>query len=159
MDGRTNLHGDQRIERFVSTWSVLRGWESDPELMKARLIIGGVNDALTNLIRMDSRFNLVYEDAIATVFVAPWTALCRIRDRLSQLRSRQRTMVDNYGIPRVKSWLRRSFQQEQYGSGFRFFPCAILLGLLVGIASFWSSNKEVLGLFHDDGIYAVWQNL
>ena len=25
----------------------------------------------------------------------------------------------------------------------------------LGIASIWSSNKEVLGLFHDDGIYAV----
>jgi hypothetical protein len=38
---------------------------------------------------------------------------------------------------------------------FRFFPWAILLGLLVGVTSIWSSNKEVLGLFHDDGIYAV----
>ena len=69
MDGRTNLHGDQRIEQSVNTWSGLRGWESDPELMKARLVIGGVNDALTNLMRMDSRFRLVYEDAIAVVFV------------------------------------------------------------------------------------------
>ncbi len=70
MDGRTNLHGDQRIERSVNTWSGLRGWESDPELMKARLVIGGVNHALTNLMRTDSRFRLVYEDAIAVVFVA-----------------------------------------------------------------------------------------
>ena len=70
MDGRMNVHGDQRIERSVNTWSGLRGWESDPELMKARLVIGGVNDALTNLMRMDSRFRLVYEDAIAVVFVA-----------------------------------------------------------------------------------------
>lgn len=70
MDGRTNLHGDQRIEQSVNTWSGLRGWESDPELMKAQLVVGGVKDALTNLIRMDSRFRLVYEDAIAVVFVA-----------------------------------------------------------------------------------------
>jgi hypothetical protein len=69
MDGRMNVHGDQRIAQSVSTWSGLRGWESDPELMKARLVIGGVNDALTNLMRMDSRFRLVYEDAIAVVFV------------------------------------------------------------------------------------------
>jgi hypothetical protein len=64
-------------------------------------------------------------------------------------------MVDNYRTSRVKSWLRRSFQQEKSGRKFRFFPWAILLGLLVGGASYWSSNKEVLGLFHDDGIYAV----
>ena len=62
--------GDQRIERSVNTWSGLRGWESDPELMKARLVIGGVNHALTNLMRTDSRFRLVYEDSIAVVFVA-----------------------------------------------------------------------------------------
>ena len=70
MDGRMNVHGDQRIERSVNTWSGLRGWESDPELMKARLVIGGANHALTNLMRTDSRFKLVYEDAVATVFVA-----------------------------------------------------------------------------------------
>jgi hypothetical protein len=70
MDGRTNLHGDQRIERSFNTWSGLRGWESDPELMKARLVIGDVNHALTAIMRTDPRFKLVYEDAIATVFVA-----------------------------------------------------------------------------------------
>jgi hypothetical protein len=37
----------------------------------------------------------------------------------------------------------------------RSFSLAIFLGLLVGAASVWSSNKEILGLFHDDGIYAV----
>jgi hypothetical protein len=47
------------------------------------------------------------------------------------------------------------FQQEPSFSESRVFPWAILLGLLVGIAGVWSSNKEVLGLFHDDGIYAV----
>jgi len=70
MDGRMNVHGDQRIERSLNTWSGLRGWESDPELVKARLVIGGAKDALTNLMRTDSRFKLVYEDAVAVVFVA-----------------------------------------------------------------------------------------
>jgi hypothetical protein len=70
MDGRMNVHGDQRIERSFNTWDGLRGWESDPELMKARLVISSVRDALTNLMRTDSRFKLVYEDAIAAVFVA-----------------------------------------------------------------------------------------
>jgi hypothetical protein len=65
-----NLHGDQRIERAGNTWSGLRGWESDPELMKARLVIGSVNDVLTNLLRTYSRFKLVYEDTVAAVFVA-----------------------------------------------------------------------------------------
>jgi hypothetical protein len=70
MDGRTNLHGDQRILRSVNTWSGVKGWKSDAELMKAQLVIGGINHALTNLMRMDSHFRLVYEDDIAAVFVA-----------------------------------------------------------------------------------------
>ena len=47
------------------------------------------------------------------------------------------------------------FQETQFGRKSRFFSWAILLSLLIGIAGVWSSNKEVLGLFHDDGIYAV----
>ena len=70
MDGRTNVHGDQRIERSFNTWSGLRGWESDPDLIKAQLVIGGTDQALTSLMRTDSRFKLVYEDAIAVVFIA-----------------------------------------------------------------------------------------
>jgi len=70
MDGRMNVHGDQRMERSFNTWSGRRGWESDPELMQARLVISGVKDALTNLMRTDSRFKLVYEDTVAAVFVA-----------------------------------------------------------------------------------------
>jgi hypothetical protein len=70
MDGRMNVHGDQRIFRSVNTWSGLKGWESDAELLKARLVITGIKDALTNLMRLDSRFKLVYEDDIAAVFVA-----------------------------------------------------------------------------------------
>jgi hypothetical protein len=70
MDGRTNLHGDKRIEHSVNTWAGLRGWDSDPELMKAELIIGGHDHPLTNLLRTDSRFNLVYEDTTSAVFLA-----------------------------------------------------------------------------------------
>ena len=47
-----------------------------------------------------------------------------------------------------------SFKQRRCGK-LPFFPWVVLLGLLIGLASIWSSNKEVLGLFHDDGIYAV----
>jgi hypothetical protein len=52
------------------------------------------------------------------------------------------------GIAESKGSFKRSGE-------FRFFPWAIIVGVLVGIASIWSNNKEVLGLFHDDGIYAV----
>src|SRR5262245_5795025 len=63
-------------------------------------------------------------------------------------------MMVNYRTPH-QSWLQRLFQQKQNGGETRFFPWVIFFGLVVGGASYWSSNKEVLGLFHDDGIYAV----
>jgi hypothetical protein len=78
MDGRMNVHGDQRIERSVKTWSGVKGWESDPELMEARLVIGDVNHTLTNVLRTNSRFKSVYEDDVAVVFVARRTVLGQI---------------------------------------------------------------------------------
>jgi hypothetical protein len=49
----------------------------------------------------------------------------------------------------------RSYSYRKSSSKFRLLPWAILIGLLIGLAAVWSSNKEVLGLFHDDGIYTV----
>lgn len=70
MDGRTNVHGDKRIERSLETWAGKNGWASDPELTAARLVITGVDYALASLLRLDARFELVYEDKVAAVFVA-----------------------------------------------------------------------------------------
>jgi hypothetical protein len=83
-----NVHGDRRRERSVNTWSGLRGWESDPELLKTRLVIGG-NDALTNLMRFDSRFKVVYEDAVAVVFCC-FHGWCLVESKISYLNCHSR---------------------------------------------------------------------
>jgi hypothetical protein len=70
MDGRSNIHGDDRIGRSIATWFGARSWASDPELAAAKLVIAPINVALTSLLRLDSRFELVYEDDVAAVFVA-----------------------------------------------------------------------------------------
>ena len=70
IDGRQNLYGDQRIDRSVATWSAQPDWASDAQLMKAGVVIGPVKAPLTQVLRMDSRFQLVYEDKVAAVFVA-----------------------------------------------------------------------------------------
>ena len=70
IDGRANLHGDQRIARAVSTWSGAEGWAQDPELCAARLVIAQVHLPLATLLRSDPRFDLVYTDDVAAVFVA-----------------------------------------------------------------------------------------
>jgi hypothetical protein len=70
MDGRANLHGDERIERSIKTWNGAQDWADDPELAKAKLIIADVTMPLASLLRFDIRFALVYEDSVAAVFVS-----------------------------------------------------------------------------------------
>ncbi|MGD0940369.1 MAG: hypothetical protein ABR905_11720 [Terracidiphilus sp.] len=70
IDGRAALYGDERINRFNATWNGQPGWDSDPDLVKAGLVIGPVQAPLTQLLRTDQRFQLVYEDKLTVVFIA-----------------------------------------------------------------------------------------
>lgn len=77
MDGRTNVHLPERVDRSLATWSGANGWATDPELLAARLVIASVHVPLTALLQADSRFRAVYEDSVAVVFVpasAAWSA-------------------------------------------------------------------------------------
>ena len=55
----------------------------------------------------------------------------------------------------MRSCLPGTLRSDQNDGESRILPWVIFLGLLVGGTSYWSSNKEMLGLFGDDGIYAV----
>lgn len=68
IDGRANLHGDERIDRSIKTWTGQRDWSEDKELNAAKLVIAGRDTALCSLLKLDSRFDLVYEDSVAAVF-------------------------------------------------------------------------------------------
>jgi hypothetical protein len=70
VDGRAAFYGDQRIDRSVGTWSAQPDWASDAQLMKAGMVIGPVTAPLNQVLRMDPRFQLAYEDKVAAVFVA-----------------------------------------------------------------------------------------
>ena len=70
IDGRQNLYGDQRIDCSVATWSAQPDWASDAQLTSAGVVIGPVKAPLTQVLRMDPRFQLAYEDKVAAVFVA-----------------------------------------------------------------------------------------
>jgi hypothetical protein len=69
IDGRAALHGEKQIERSYATWNGKRDWAADPNLAAAGLTIGPVDKPLTQLLRLDPRFTLVYEDKLAAVFV------------------------------------------------------------------------------------------
>lgn len=73
MDGRTNVHGDERIQRSYSTWMAGSGWAEDKELSAANVVIANVQLPLARALRRDSRFRLAYEDKVAAVFVSAGT--------------------------------------------------------------------------------------
>jgi hypothetical protein len=68
MDGRTNVHGEDRVIRFAEVWSGKPVWSSDPELAAAKIVIAEKNAALTSLLRQDPRFKIAHEDTEAVVF-------------------------------------------------------------------------------------------
>ena len=70
MDGRINLYGDERVERSLNTWQAGPGWETDPELIKANLVIGDKARPLVSRLRDHPGYKVVYEDNIAVVFVS-----------------------------------------------------------------------------------------
>lgn len=69
MDGRANIHGDDRIKRSITTWTGGPGWKDDPELNEAQVVIAKRDMALASLLRLDPRFRVAYEDQVAVVFV------------------------------------------------------------------------------------------
>ncbi len=69
IDGRAGVQGTERMDRFGKTWAADPSWSSDPELAKAGVVIGPVKAPLVQVLRMDSKFRLVYEDKVAAVFV------------------------------------------------------------------------------------------
>ncbi len=69
IDGRTNLHGDARLERYGRVWSGLDGWSDDPDLTAAGVVLAPRELALSSLLLLDKRFVLVYEDQLARVFL------------------------------------------------------------------------------------------
>jgi hypothetical protein len=69
VDGRTVIHGSARIVHSTKMEDGEEGWQSDPELAAAGLLILPRKDAIALLVRLDRRFRVVYEDAVAVVFV------------------------------------------------------------------------------------------
>jgi hypothetical protein len=69
LDGRTNLHGDERIERLGRTWAGLPGWQEDPDLAAAGVVIAPAESPLAELLRRDERFDRVHKDEVAWVYV------------------------------------------------------------------------------------------
>ncbi len=70
LDGRTDVHGETRVIRGVSTWGGSPYWRLDPELASSRLVIGPVGTPLMSLLQTDPRFELVFQNPQAMVYIA-----------------------------------------------------------------------------------------
>jgi hypothetical protein len=68
IDGRTNLQGDDRIERSERTWSGKGYRWSDPEFQAARIVVADRTTALAEILRLDPQFERIYDDSVAVVF-------------------------------------------------------------------------------------------
>ncbi|HEU4686630.1 MAG TPA: hypothetical protein VFS39_19135 [Nitrospira sp.] len=69
MDGRANVHGDERIKRALSTWGGEPQWKDDPELDAAEIVIANSPYPLTSILRLDPRFTEIHRDDTAVVFL------------------------------------------------------------------------------------------
>ena len=69
IDGRTNVHGDERVKAYTDALRGLPGWEKDPDLAQANLIIWPAKSPLSALLRCDPRFKQVFADPQGVVFV------------------------------------------------------------------------------------------
>jgi hypothetical protein len=58
------------MDRWSATSTAQSDWFSDPLLTSAGLVVESVRSPITQVLRMDSRFQLVYEDEVAAVFIA-----------------------------------------------------------------------------------------
>jgi hypothetical protein len=73
IDGRTNLHGDERIEHLGDVWAAIPTAADDAELFDAGVIIAPATSPRVSLLQRDprfkARFDEVYSDDLARVFV------------------------------------------------------------------------------------------
>jgi hypothetical protein len=69
IDGRADLYPDQFLEHYLSVAGAGPDWREDPALERANLVILEPYLPLARELQHDSRFETVYSDEQATVFV------------------------------------------------------------------------------------------
>ena len=70
MYGRNTNFGVETATRSFETWGASPGWDSDPDLLAANLIIAPVDAPLVQLLRFQPCLKLAYQDQLAAIFIA-----------------------------------------------------------------------------------------
>ena len=69
IDGRTNVHGAQEVQRSWDTWNMKSGWDTDPNLANANIILGDPGQVLTKALMHDPRYRVVFNDGVSVLIV------------------------------------------------------------------------------------------
>ena len=69
MYGRNTVYGVERVLRSNATWSGFAGWDSDPDLVSANLIVAPRGAPLIQLLSQQPCLQSAYRDNVAEVFV------------------------------------------------------------------------------------------
>jgi len=67
--GRNTVFGVEEVLRSNATWNGYPGWDSDPVLLRANLIISPKGAPLVQLLRLQPCLELAYQDQLAAVFI------------------------------------------------------------------------------------------
>lgn len=69
IDGRTDLYGDELVDRFYKTELGDATYRTDPYLNESGVVLLRTHDGLVPLLQNDRRFEKIYADRIASIFV------------------------------------------------------------------------------------------
>ena len=69
IDGRTYVYASEFIQHSARMWNGAPGWEADPEIARASVVVGSLEHPLVVLLARDARFERAYEDAVSAVYV------------------------------------------------------------------------------------------
>jgi hypothetical protein len=69
IDNRPDLYGDERLSRFYLVQQGIVNWRTDPDLNAAGVVLLNRLTPLAKLLAQNQHFHLIYEDAMAVVFI------------------------------------------------------------------------------------------
>jgi hypothetical protein len=69
IDGRTNIHGAREIQRSWDTWELKPGWDTDPNLVNANIILGAPYRELTQRLMHDPQYRVVFNDGVSVLII------------------------------------------------------------------------------------------
>ena len=67
--GRNTVYGVEKVLRSDASWNAHAGWDSDPDLLRANLIVAKRGAPLVQLLQLQPCLQAAYEDQNAAVFI------------------------------------------------------------------------------------------